>query len=98
MPIETTCPSCQRALRVPDELIDHSVTCPECGTEWLAAAPSKQSDSIALLEPGLPAVTGPMPDAIREIITAPPPTPDDHIRESPIATESTRPPPSSDDE
>ena len=34
MPIQTSCPSCQRPLRVPDALIGKAVKCPGCATVW----------------------------------------------------------------
>jgi predicted Zn finger-like uncharacterized protein len=43
MPINTDCPSCNRKLRVPDELLGKKVKCPTCGTVFQAdesAAPS----------------------------------------------------------
>ncbi len=95
MSIEISCPSCRRTLRVPDELIDQSAKCPACGTEWIAAAPSPQSDSITLLEPG------PAPDAIRESVAGSIRTTDDHLRESPTDIDQIAPappPPSSDDD
>ena len=38
MPIQTSCPSCLRPLRVPDALIGKGVRCPGCGTTWTAEA------------------------------------------------------------
>src|SRR5262249_3516655 len=38
MPIFTTCPSCNRALRVPDNLIGADVRCPGCETIFQASA------------------------------------------------------------
>lgn len=40
MAITTSCPSCSRALRVPDDLLGKNVKCPTCGTTFLAAAES----------------------------------------------------------
>jgi predicted Zn finger-like uncharacterized protein len=40
MPITTSCPSCSRALRVPDDLLGKNVKCPTCGTTFLAAGES----------------------------------------------------------
>jgi predicted Zn finger-like uncharacterized protein len=36
MPINTDCPSCNRKLRVPDELLGKKVKCPTCGTVFQA--------------------------------------------------------------
>ncbi len=36
MPIQINCPSCGRALRLPDELMGKSVRCPGCSTTFLA--------------------------------------------------------------
>jgi predicted Zn finger-like uncharacterized protein len=38
MPIQINCPSCSRALRVPDELLGKDVKCPTCGTTFTASA------------------------------------------------------------
>ena len=38
MPIQTTCPSCGKALRVPDDLLGKNVKCPSCQTQFVAAA------------------------------------------------------------
>jgi predicted Zn finger-like uncharacterized protein len=37
MPIEIRCPSCQRKLRVPDELLGRTVKCPSCQATFTAA-------------------------------------------------------------
>jgi predicted Zn finger-like uncharacterized protein len=37
MPINTDCPSCNRKLRVPDDLLGKKVKCPTCGTTFTAA-------------------------------------------------------------
>lgn len=52
MPAVTTCPQCQRQLRVPDEMIGTQVKCPECGTTFAATSTSQ-------------APPGPSPDAGR---------------------------------
>ncbi|HLW64099.1 MAG TPA: MJ0042-type zinc finger domain-containing protein [Gemmataceae bacterium] len=36
MPIQTTCPSCNKPLRVPDSLIGKNVKCPSCQTTFVA--------------------------------------------------------------
>lgn len=38
MPILSTCPSCNRQLRIPDELLNSQVKCPQCGTTFTATA------------------------------------------------------------
>src|SRR5689334_10112886 len=40
MPEIVNCPTCERQLRVPDDLIGKSVQCPECNGSFIAAAPS----------------------------------------------------------
>ena len=40
MPLVVDCPSCQRKLRVPDELLGQRVQCPTCSTTFEAAAPA----------------------------------------------------------
>ncbi|MFL5341537.1 MAG: DUF4190 domain-containing protein [Gemmataceae bacterium] len=57
MPIQTSCPSCSRALRVPDNLLGKNVRCPSCETTFIAstgeefrpeaAASASQSDGKA---------------------------------------------------
>jgi len=39
MPTLVDCPSCQRKLRVPEELFGHNVKCPSCATTFVAAGP-----------------------------------------------------------
>jgi predicted Zn finger-like uncharacterized protein len=43
MPINTDCPSCNRKLRVPDELLGKKVKCPTCGTVFQADESSAPS-------------------------------------------------------
>jgi len=38
MPIQISCPSCQKQLRVPDNLVGKSVKCPSCQTSFEAVA------------------------------------------------------------
>jgi Zn-finger nucleic acid-binding protein len=100
MPIETICPSCQRSLRVSDELVGHSVRCPECGGEWIAAAALPLTDSIARPEAAPSNIASPSPENFRETIAAPIQKHDDHIREQPAAPDSSSPappPPSAED-
>ncbi len=97
MPIQTSCPSCFRPLRVPDELIGQPVRCPGCATEWIAAAESSppaasnQEETVAFQPPReeKPA------DAIREGMPAeerPGPV-SEGIREVPSDTATVPPPP-----
>lgn len=47
MPTTTTCPECQRDLRVPDSLIGAQVRCPHCQTQFVAtdrSAPASMSE------------------------------------------------------
>lgn len=44
MPIQINCPSCNRALRVPDELLGKNVKCPTCGTTFTASAEPSPPD------------------------------------------------------
>jgi hypothetical protein len=37
MPIQTSCPSCGKALRVPDDLLGKNVKCPSCQTQFVAS-------------------------------------------------------------
>ncbi len=39
MPIVTSCPQCDRKVRVPDELLDRNVRCPSCRNVFVATAP-----------------------------------------------------------
>ena len=64
MPIQTTCPSCGRALRVPDDLIGKNVKCPGCQTTFLAA----DEDAPASPRP-------PGPEDAYRATQAPPPRP-----------------------
>src|SRR5260370_10608228 len=43
MPSVITCPSCQKQLKVPDELIGRSVKCPGCKETFTAQVPSKSA-------------------------------------------------------
>ena len=40
MPTLVNCPSCERKLRVPDELLGQKVKCPSCATTFDAVAAS----------------------------------------------------------
>jgi hypothetical protein len=104
MPIEVTCPSCRRLLQVPDELIEHSVKCPECGLEWNAAAPpnNPSAESAPPGEPHQQAHPTTPAVAVRETIAAPIPRPpaEEHIRECQAVpgTPVSGPPPSGNDD
>ena len=50
MPIQLSCPSCGRALRVPDTLVNQAVKCPNCETTF-HAAPAAAPARDAFREP-----------------------------------------------
>jgi predicted Zn finger-like uncharacterized protein len=56
MPTLTSCPSCSKQLKVPDELIGRQVKCPACATTFTATA------GTAPAEAPLPAPTAPRPE------------------------------------
>jgi predicted Zn finger-like uncharacterized protein len=66
MPINTDCPSCNRKLRVPDELLGKKVKCPTCGTVFQAdesttpapAGPAEAEEPVA----SAPVEERPVPD------------------------------------
>src|SRR5262245_45878044 len=80
MPTQTTCPSCHRPLRVPDNLIGQDVKCPGCQTIFRVEDEAGQP----------PPLPGPADDAIREQPPATETTPET-FREQ--AGERTAPPP-----
>jgi hypothetical protein len=45
MPIQTSCPSCGKPLRVPDNLIGANVKCPSCQTQFVAKPEGAGPDS-----------------------------------------------------
>lgn len=51
MPLLLKCPSCERALRVPDELLGKKVKCPSCGTTFEAEPPPSEPPSAAPEQP-----------------------------------------------
>ncbi len=61
MPIETTCTSCGRPLRVPDELMGRQVKCPSCGTTFTAGAARTGAPA-----PAVPEVTEPYDAGARD--------------------------------
>jgi predicted Zn finger-like uncharacterized protein len=54
MPIQINCPSCNRALRVPDELLGKNVKCPTCGTTFTASAEGPAPAPVAEQPPVRP--------------------------------------------
>src|SRR5262249_2032034 len=61
MPIQTSCPSCGKALRVPDDLLGKDVKCPSCQTQFVAGAAGLEAP------PALPSERRPEQDeGIRE--------------------------------
>ena len=42
MPVRISCPSCNKALRVPDDSLGRKVRCPACSTAFTAEAPSEE--------------------------------------------------------
>jgi hypothetical protein len=93
MPIQTSCPSCFRPLRVPDELIGQSVRCPGCATEWIAKPAESPPAETKPPDSPPPQAEEILTEAYRE--TAPagetPAPPSEGIRGVPA--ESTLPPP-----
>jgi hypothetical protein len=65
MPIQTSCPSCFRPLRVPDELIGQAVRCPGCATEWIAKPPDAPAPVESRQETPPPATDQPPTEAYR---------------------------------
>ena len=45
MPIQTSCPSCGKTLRVPDTLVGKNVKCPSCQTQFVASESGAASES-----------------------------------------------------
>jgi hypothetical protein len=74
MPEITSCPQCQRKLRVPDDLIGHKVKCPGCGLNFTAdidrPAPPPMPVGAVEDEPSAGRRAIPVP-------SPPPPVPDD---------------------
>jgi predicted Zn finger-like uncharacterized protein len=64
MPIEVACPSCDRLLRVPDDLLGRLVKCPSCGDTFTATQP-EPSPPTQINERGEIVREGPEPGAIR---------------------------------
>src|SRR5262245_44891387 len=96
MAFKTSCPSCQRPLRVPDQLIGEPVRCPGCGITWTPEVPDSERPAPPEPAPSLPAPPQDQErpdDAFRETpqTEVPRPAPEEHVRES--ATEPTPAPP-----
>lgn len=62
------CPSCQRPLRVPDELIGRPVKCPECGMVFLTVqgAPGAAAAPAQSVQPPATPAGGPAPYVLSE--------------------------------
>lgn len=93
MPIQTSCPSCQRPLRVPDALIGKAVKCPGCATVWtLDAEPPAEPPRE---EPPAAPQEEKADDAVRESLPASesPGVPSEGIRETPAESSPAPPPP-----
>lgn len=70
MAVISNCPSCQRPLRVPDEMLGRQVKCPSCGVTF--AASDAGGDPAGIVDPV------PVTDAVREpVADLPPPLPAD---------------------
>lgn len=69
MPVIVDCPSCNRKLRVPDDLLGRNVKCPTCGTTFQANAASEPTlpTPTPTFEPAKPPAPPPLPE--------PPPSP-----------------------
>jgi predicted Zn finger-like uncharacterized protein len=66
MPIQVTCPSCERPLRVPDELLGQQVKCPACQHTFEATAVESPSAPEDQPRPRTAA------EGVREQVPAPP--------------------------
>jgi hypothetical protein len=51
MPIQTSCPSCGKTLRVPDDLLGRNVKCPSCQTQFVASEGAGAAESPPPLPP-----------------------------------------------
>jgi hypothetical protein len=76
MPTQTTCPSCGRALRVPDHLIGQNVKCPGCQTTF-------RVEEEGPPPPGPPPLPPRTEDAIQEKPAGSPTPPDETFRDQP---------------
>jgi LSD1 subclass zinc finger protein len=48
MPLTIDCPSCRRQMRLPPDLLHHSVRCPTCNTVFTAEDPAESSEAVTL--------------------------------------------------
>ncbi|HEV3082162.1 MAG TPA: MJ0042-type zinc finger domain-containing protein [Gemmataceae bacterium] len=93
MPELIQCPSCDRKLRVPDNLIGKKVKCPSCSKTFVAAAAEEDLPTAPLLEEEEP------PKAVRRKPPALPPPEDEGIEEPPSRPRRRpAPPPEDEDE
>jgi predicted Zn finger-like uncharacterized protein len=89
MPLRITCDSCGKKLAVRDDLAGKKVKCPQCGTSFVAAAPSSEIKAA----PTRPAPAKPAPAK-----SAPPPQLKDKVSPKPMAKKPVPPPPMDDDD
>jgi predicted Zn finger-like uncharacterized protein len=74
MPIITRCPSCDRTLRVPDNLLGAKVRCPSCKTTFTAESAEDEPPSSVPGKKSSPATTDrPSGASRRPPVSAPPP-------------------------
>src|SRR6516225_11752471 len=66
MPTLVNCPSCDRKLRVPDDMLGTRVKCPSCGGKFDAVA-----DSDGAAPPPLPGASDQAPPALDELEEVP---------------------------
>jgi hypothetical protein len=52
VPVVIRCPSCDRALRLPDDLVGSKVRCPDCQTAFTAEAPDEAPEPAPAPRPG----------------------------------------------
>ena len=62
MPIRVNCPSCQRALRVPDHLIGEKIKCPSCTTQFISGGEEDLDQGVSYV----PVQAAPEPASPRE--------------------------------
>ncbi len=92
MPILIQCPSCERRLRVPDNLLGKQVKCPSCQTTFTAAEDGESEETLRSPAEERPAVTP------RRRPAAPPPEEDEGYEEERPSRASRRRPPDEEDE
>lgn len=86
MPFQTSCPSCDRPLRVPDSLIGQEVRCPGCDRTWTPSAPRNE---VANTAPSLESA----PSSEESQTAVEGESPLDQFRESPGGSLPVPPPP-----